>query len=317
MITLGAIYALGCDGVPRNCTYPTKLFTDAADLNESEAILYLFWMVFSAKENDGALTAVVERVRKAADNNIPQAMFLLGFLHQGGVKNVPLDQPQAMQLFAKAATLGDTRAMIAHARQLFKIDVKNSVGWCVKAIAAGNANGYFALALFYRARDPETSFGYLQMGAEAGDFASMAMLAEDYRMGRGELLAKDVAKAKDLFEKCSDECDAYSTEMLGRMAEDDKRYVLAVSLYKKSIAQGAANSSGIMVSIAKLYENGLRELPSRLKRAVKWLRKAAELGNKDAMAQLAAKFAMGTGIVKDGREAARWTHLCHSDRSYS
>ena len=43
-----------------------------------------------------------------------------------------------------------------------------------------------------------------------------------------------------------------------------------------------------------------------LKEAVKWFRKAAEMGNADAMFQLGIAHASGRGVIQDFKEAGKW-----------
>jgi TPR repeat protein len=89
---------------------------------------------------------------------------------------------------------------------------------------------------------------------------------------------------------------------LGRAYDKDKRYDLAIDLYREAADLGdtvGMNNLGLM------YEEGTG-VPKDAAEAVRWYRKAADTGDARGMVNLGSMYELGTGVSKDAEEAARW-----------
>ena len=65
------------------------------------------------------------------------------------------------------------------------------------------------------------------------------------------------------------------------------------------VAEDAQNNLGVM------YENG-EGVPMNYDEAMKWYRKAAELGNKDAPNNIGTMYMTGFGVLRDFVKAYMW-----------
>jgi serine/threonine-protein kinase len=115
---------------------------------------------------------------------------------------------RAIELFRKAANLGDARAMLELGETFMTdsdsapADYPQALMWFRKAAAAGNSSGMVELGGMYLLgagvdEDFETAAAWFRKAAAAGDSAAMYNLALMYESGEG--VAQDREKARQLF----------------------------------------------------------------------------------------------------------------------
>lgn len=89
---------------------------------------------------------------------------------------------------------------------------------------------------------------------------------------------------------------------LGRALDHGGRFAEALAQYRKAADLGNHQA---MRNLAILYENGEGAAQDRTE-AMRWFRKSADLGNAFAMNKVGLLYDEGLGIAKDKKEAYRW-----------
>lgn len=322
MVELGVFYMHGSGGVFKNLQQAFTLFNDAADLGYSEAIIYQLWIALAAKDK-GVQADAVHRVRQAADRNIPEALLVLGMLYKEDVAGLKRDNEKGEKLCFQAASMGDSLAMIYQGNKLKDTNFDEAEMLCSEAVAKGNSNGYYALAVLYHSRDDRARYiEHLQKGVAVGDLACMRSLAIEYERGCGDTLPQNLDKAIELHQRCADFGDPIAMSLLGDLYKQKGHLEVALEWYKKSITsvRGCFTPlprnrkrrgffSQVMLKIARFYIHGYGTNRADMKRCQKWVTRSAELGDIGAMSWLAKVFEISNGRTRDVREAFRWKKL--------
>jgi uncharacterized protein len=89
---------------------------------------------------------------------------------------------------------------------------------------------------------------------------------------------------------------------LGRALDNGGRFAEALAQYRKAADLGNHQA---MRNLAILYENGEGTAQDRAE-AMRWFRKSADLGNAFAMNKVGLLYDEGLGVAKDKKEAYRW-----------
>ena len=79
----------------------------------------------------------------------------------------------------------------------------------------------------------------------------------------------------------------------------------AARIFEETLVQAKDRDVSTMGLLGFMYANGKGVIQDD-KKAVKWYRKAAELGHAEAMGLLGVKYAQGQGVLEDDKEAAKW-----------
>ena len=177
----------------------------------------------------------------------------------------------AMKLYAEAASLGHTVAMVNYGAMLGKRG------------------------------DAVSEFGLYRKSAEMGDTLGAYNLAVAYRDGVGTAI--DGAEAARWFEKASaagDETAAFNLGVLfddgSLVEEDDAR---AAAWYKLAAERGSVDA---MINLGLMLESG-EGMAQNLTAAARYFQQAAERGDSFGKLKLGLMQQSGIGIVKDIEEA--------------
>jgi TPR repeat protein len=203
----------------------------------------------------------------------------LGWAYENGT-GVAKDEAKAVELYKKAAELGNDIAMVnlgwAYARgNGITKDVVTAFEWYKKAVELGNPKGMYNLGVMYEygrgvTKDEIKAVEWYNKAIELGNTNAMHNLGVLYGDGRG--VAKDEIKAAELFKKAAE------------LGNGDAAYNLGI-MYR--------NGRGVAKDEAKA-----REL----------FKKSADLGSGTAMAKIGSLYKDGDGVTKDNEEALRWLY---------
>jgi TPR repeat protein len=189
-------------------------------------------------------------------------------------------------------------------------------------------------------KDYSAAFDCFSKGAEMKDPDCIASLGNRYRYGQGT--EKDLAKAVELYTQAADLGNARAMCCLGEVYRFSD-VTLSIQWYEKAIKLG---DTGAMCELGdnlimdsagdiKVYRRGVRLLmksarlgnaqanlmigeyisesgsnsqgrPAGEDKAIPYFRKAAELGEAEAMEALATDYEFGIGVTADLAEALKW-----------
>jgi len=219
---------------------------------------------------------VAEHLRRAAEAELPTAIYLLAALTEQGV-GVARDPAVAAQLYCHAAERGQRSAQLRWGLALMEgHDVKQDLvlgeSWLRRA-AEGVPQAQYMYGRMLAdghgiAADPEAARAWIARAAAAGLREAQVALAEMMVNGRGG--PRDTAAALELFEKAA-----------------------------------AAGHSGAMFALGALYAGG-HDLAEDRMAAQYWFRAAAELGHGQAQLMLGRYLAEGAAGEPNPAEARLW-----------
>jgi TPR repeat protein len=150
--------------------------------------------ILFAKARDGD-AAALERLRKLADGNDPEAQFMLARLYSWGTPQVKQDERESVAWTRKAAELGHVEAQsnlaffYVSGRGLDAKDPAQALQWWTRAAEQGFAPAQFSMANFY-ALDPQLKdgakhFQWMEKAAAQGLPAAQVRLGRAYMSGTG------------------------------------------------------------------------------------------------------------------------------------
>jgi TPR repeat protein len=212
----------------------------------------------------------------------------------------------------KANVLDPTRAIVAAERAAAN---GNPKAWAVLGSAAGHGVGL--------PKDPPAAFGYYRKGAEAGDPLAMLGLGQCYQSGIG--CAMDFGEANVWYTKAANAGSTDAMVELGIMhvqgTPTDADFQAAAAWYRKAADLGSALATGnlailmangqgmpqdpetalvlarkaeaagqphFVARVADVYLRGVRAVPMDVPRGTALLQEAADHGDVEAKAKLAA-----------------------------
>lgn len=227
-----------------------------------------YWLGFEYGVKDEA--EAVKWYRKAAERGCIDAQLSLGGIYDAG-KGVVKDEAEAVKWYRKAAEQGDAGAQSRIGNHYLngtgvEEDEVEAVKWFCKAAEQDDAYGQVSLGKCYLCgrgvkKDESEAVKLFREAAEQGDASAQTFLADCYLFGRG--VAKDETEALTWFRRAAKQ-DDYG-------AETAKNYLKAVE----------DDDSEAQCDLAKAYQVGLCCAKNEVE-AVKWYRKAAEQGHKEA-----------------------------------
>lgn len=254
-----AMEALGCLGVVHGKTeeevHTSLHLLEAAAMQE-------YWKAWNdlgqfhdrhVKDNSPLLKKYIDDkkallcYRKAAEAGYPDAWQRMAYFYYLG-DGVAKDEKEGIRLFKKAFSKGHLKA--------------------------GTALGM--LYLFGEGQEKKEGFRYTKRAAEGGEPTAMGNLGNCYYYGNGT--KKDRRLAKIWYQKASDEGMDSSSTQLGAMYHEEGNDTKAFALFKKAADRGFPEAMGWL---AACYQYGYGTEKSSLA-AVRWLEKAAAMGNHDA-----------------------------------
>ncbi len=297
MLNLGLCYVNG-DGTAKNLTLAEEWLRKAADAGVEEAIGFLK-DVFD-KPNYEDLT--INDLKEISQNGDPDAMAELGRRYYIG-KNVKKNIKEAIKWYRKAAEFGHTKAIKEVGMLLyFNHEYAESITWLQKGAEMGSAEcmGFLGNCYYYgsgvKSNLKEALMWYKKSKEHETDDDSHPLVDDCI-----ELIERQISNGDDTLTSDFDDLmeqakngDPDAMADLGRMYEEGDNVELnikeAIKWYKKA---GELGNVGALMSLASLSESPVK--------AVKWWRKAAELGDAEACRNL--------GVVnqtKNVAEAIKW-----------
>lgn len=254
---LALLYKAGA-GVAQNDDKARELLSLAAAQNDVEAIYYLGFMYFDAPEPD--YNEVKSLWCKAAELGFEPAAYNLGSFYYHGYGGAP-DYMQAIAWFQQAHELGSITA--AHDLALVYMHGVNGVNnydlglsWLEKAVDRGNAGTKYIMGLLYF---------------------------------NGEGVERDYTKARTYFEETA--AFEYPDGMYGlgllcaQGLGGEVDHARARECYESAAAQGNVLAQ---LELGNIYYSGTGLEQKDLSRAYQWFSLAAEAGQEEARARVAA-----------------------------
>jgi TPR repeat protein len=222
-------------------------------------------------------------------------------------------------------------------------DLIKAKTWFENAEITGNSNALYRLGKIYDQglglpKDEKKAVELFTNAAQRGDALATNVLAWRYYSGQGTL--KDTKKSVELWERAGALGHHESYLVLGFIFENDselKNLDAAITWYEKAIEH---DNAGAMVNLGYIFlENGplndpkkamdlfLRAaarnepkgqyavghvlsngigVPADIGEGLKWIKKAAEGGDKAAQLEFARALYFGNGVPKDVLKAAEW-----------
>ena len=277
---------------------------------------------------------------RAANQGLAKAQYQLGNCYYYG-NGVDANREQAKQWYAKAGEQGHADAMYGLSQCCF--DEEESFAWCEKAAELGNAEAQFRMGMYYDDEDEwvvlpsynKARYWYgkaaehgtiieaqscLDELDEAREQAELWIheaplgnpevlygLAECYEFGAGTErnyhLAKEYYTRAYKAKEPDDAIDRYFHQRDYKELMEYLNLLIQVEQWEEMAEQGDTNA---MILLGKYYEyDALYEEDLKPKRAIYWLRKAADSGNALAQVLLGSHYELGNVVFKDCDEAFR------------
>lgn len=304
---MGHLFAIGGEGIEADPAKGFALTRRAAELGyvEAENELGRFYANGLGVPENAEMAA--QWYRRALANEQPDAAYNLGLLYKDG--RLPNDPAEQRRLFGLGALAGIPQAMTEFALMLRNSqggprDLEGSLAWLIKAAEAGDAQGQNRLAsiLFNGLgvpADPARGMDWWEKAAEQDYPAAINNFATYLAVGRGR--PADPARARALLEKLSGDGVARTTFRLGLWYETGyagtpKDTARALDLFKLAAEQGSGRGAFKYAAYLETADP---------KAALDWYRRAAGLGNGDALFLLARYHFNGEGVPQDTAEAMR------------
>jgi len=289
------------------------MLSKAAEGGDAEAMMGLASFYEQGLGVPRDMTKALSWYEKAAGQNFPNAFYQLGLAYEAG-KGVKADREQALKNFQKAAELKVAEApyklaSLAMTSTPAKPDEKKALEY-LKAGGITGAQAMETIGTFYEngvgvAPNYSTAFNWYKKAAEAGRAEALFRLGICYETGFGA--AVDPQAALAAFQKASDlKMGAASYKLAaiylgGVLIPPDSKK--AVAYLQTALANGhavAANELGV------IYLQGRLDQPLDTDKALEMFLKSAELGNAEAMKNIAVMYKNGLGRKQDPAQALRW-----------
>jgi hypothetical protein len=174
----------------------------------------------------------------------------------------------------------------------------------------------------YKAQRWDVAARWFRMAADLGDADGMMGMTRIYGSGKG--VPENKAEAlrwlriaadhgnTDAMESLGYECEnggkgVAAMTSLGYDCEDGGKgptqdYEQAMRWYRKAADMGSAKA---MIHVGELYDSG-HGVPADYSEAMRWFRKAADKGDGFAMVQISYLYQLGHGVPKDEEQARQW-----------
>ena len=337
--TLGICYVNGY-GVAIDRKRAMKYFGDAAEQGHAEALYQLGICHYYGYGVPSNQSQAAEFWEVAANTGHAEAQYQLGNCYYYG-NGVDAHRGRAKHWYAKAGEQGHAEAM--YGLSLCCLDEEESFAWCEKAAELGHAEAQFQMGMYYDDDDTwvvqpsydKARYWYAkaaehdtiieaQSCLDALDEAREQMeqwmheapqgnpevlygLAECYEFGVGT--ERDYRLAKEYYTRAyeaKEPDDAVEHYFHQRGYKEMMTYLdqlIQVAEWEEMAEEGDTNA---MVQLSKYYEyDALYEEELKPKRAIYWLRKAADSGNALAQVLLGSHYELGNVVLKDNDEAFR------------
>ena len=255
---------------------------------------------------------IAEQLRRAADAELPTAIYLLGVITEQGV-GVPRDLTAAAKFYQLAAERGHRSAQLRWGLALMEgrdvdRDVVAGESWLRRAALAGDSEAATLVGNFYVRSGPlppnyTEAASWYRRAAEAGHKAAARALGSLYLTGAG--VPQDDKEAARWLRVAAEAGDASSRVDLANLvlegaAELDDPARIAGWFEQAAVAGDLVSAFNLGICFAKGVGIGQDE-----EQAARWLRRAAE-GVPEAQYAYARMLAEGRGVAPDMEGARAW-----------
>jgi len=244
-------------------------FKGKSQLNEVEK-----YRMGSSYEIQRDYKRAVELYKQAADNGFSEAQSRLALLYEKGW-GVDKDEAKAFSYYLKAAEQGEPAS-------------QNNVGL------------YYIEGKGGVQRDPKKAIYWYTKAAESGDETAQSNLGYNYEVGDG--VDKDISKAVYWYKKGAEGGNANAQNNYGRCLMEGLGIAKNVE-EARSWFQMAADQGQLMAIFHLGYSY---EVEGDFIHAIYWYKIAAEKGDSQSQANLAALYFQGQGVTKDLQKAFYW-----------
>lgn len=159
----------------------------------------------------------------------------------------------------------------------------------------------------YEAGDYKTAYEELRPVAEAGDPLSQYYIARIYHFGEGR--ERDIDKAIKWYERSAEagaKLAQYNLGIIYITLSDYRDYDAAKSWFNKAAHQGYSKAQ---YNLSQLYHE-----EKNYKEAIKWTKRAAEEGMREAEFALGSYFDQGIGVEQNSKKALSYYELAASKK---
>lgn len=246
---------------------------------------------------------------RASDEGDTPSILLLARLYEGAFGfNEKADAKRSLDLYRKAATLGDENALIPLGSRLLNgdkklRDEKNGREWLVKAIAKKQFAAYLALGDFEEnvKKSDEAALAQYLKGAEEKQPDCMLRVASFHL--EGKVVEKSEEKGREWLAKAAEAGSPLAAlEMASRLSKDEKPDMLGAYKYLLSAA-----NAGVPVAqneLGLLYVSGNFGLSDPIAGSA-WFALAAKAGFAAAQNNLGTLYERGMGVPVDFNNAGQ------------
>lgn len=303
------LYGIGTEADPRQAI---KWMTLAVEAGYPRAAEYLYEYCYKEEHPDSSRyrKATIKLLRKAAENQHPESIFLLSICYDKGL-GVRKSPQQYYELSKQAAELGHAVAtnnlgVLYQRGVIVEQDYTKAAELYLRAAHAGDMIAQFNIACLYEngngvPKDEQQAFYWFKQAADQGDAGACYETAVRYRDSLGT-----EANAKQAFHYMQAAADDDFTPAfcnLGGMYRigfgTRKNYKKALYYLENShMCEYAKAQLGCML----LQGAGA---PKDIARAVKYLQQAAKKNEPHAIYHLGQCYELGLGVEKNSATAAR------------
>ena len=258
--------------------------------------------------------ADLQPLEDKAEAGDPEAETTLGLAYHDGVL-LNRNDVEALRLLHKAAAQG-----FMAAEESLGIFSETGIGmerpsppealeWYKKAIRQGSLDAATNIGLMYAEgrgipKDPAEAVTWLRQAAEGGDAIAQYNLALIYSRGNG--IPKDEKESIRWLTAAAEQNVVpalldLANSYMHPPAATSADVERAIRYYKKAAELG---SSRAQASLGTIYAKGLQGQPD-YEQSVRWYRMAADQGEREGECGLAIRYALGQGVPIDLQEARR------------
>jgi uncharacterized protein len=256
--------------------------------------------------------ADLEALEAKAQAGDPQSETTLALAYHAGTL-LKLDDAEALRLLRQAAGRGfvpaeEALAIFCQSGFGMPPDKKQAVSWYTRAAEHGSKDAATNLGLMYSTgdgipKDPEQAASWFRGAAEAGDATAQVNIAGLYH--RGEGVPQDDTQAALWLTKAAEQglLPAMLELATWDLSPEHGGHIGdAIRWLKKAGDLGNATAQMELGDIFADKKFGRQDYSQ----AVDWYRKAAEQGQREGQFGLGARYFFGQGVLQDFGEARNW-----------
>ena len=309
---LGIMYYNG-EGVEKNYSEAVKWYRKAAEQGEAVAQYNLGIMYVNGEGVEKNYTEAVKWYRKAAEQGYAEAQNSLGYSYYNG-EGVEKNYSEAVKWYRKAAEQGDAEAQVNLGdRYLFgegvEVNDTEAIKWYRKAAEQGDAYAQCTLGAAYEVVEANytEAVKWYRKAAEQGNAAAQYNLGNRYYYGEG--VEKNYTEAVKWYRKAAEQGHSNAKKKIEELelsSTNNTNEKFRIELKNVINESGSNLNPSQILDKGNDYYFGRNGVKKDYTEAVKWYRKAAELGNPKAQNSLAKCYEHGLGVKINHQEVIKW-----------